>query len=54
MKHHYLFKNATVIDGSGGAGYVADVAVSDDRITRIAPVINDDADVTLECRGRVL
>ncbi|QHA88829.1 N-acyl-D-amino-acid deacylase family protein [Serratia rhizosphaerae] len=54
MKHHYLFKNATVIDGSGGAGYIADVAVSDDRITRIAPVINDDADVTLECRGRVL
>ncbi|BFO10914.1 D-aminoacylase [Serratia rubidaea] len=54
MKHHYLFKNATVIDGSGGDGYTADVAVSDDRITRIAPAIDEDAAVTLDCRGRVL
>lgn len=54
MKVDWLFKNATVIDGSGEAEYRADVAISQDRIARIAPVIHDSATATLDCRGLVL
>ena len=54
MQHDYLFKNATVIDGSGGAGYVADVAVKGDRIVRIAPSIGDAAKDVIDCTGLVL
>lgn len=54
MQYDYLFKNATVIDGSGGAGYVADVAVKGDRIVRIAPSISDGADAVIDCTGIVL
>jgi len=43
MKHDWLFKNATVIDGSGGPEYRADVAVSGDRIVEIAPAIHAQA-----------
>ncbi|WP_048762956.1 D-aminoacylase, partial [Serratia liquefaciens] len=37
MRYQYLIKNVTVIDGSGGPQYRADVAVQDDRIAAIAP-----------------
>ncbi|MFD1802366.1 amidohydrolase family protein [Mixta tenebrionis] len=54
MKISWLFKNATVIDGSGSPAYRADVAVVDDRIARIAPAINEEAHATLDCRGLTL
>lgn len=54
MKIDWLFKNATVIDGSGGSEYIADVAVEGDRIVRIAPAIHDKAAATVDCQGLVL
>lgn len=54
MNIDWLFKNATVIDGSGNAEYHADVAVKGERIVRIAPAINDAAENTVDCRGLVL
>ena len=54
MKIDWLFKNATVIDGSGAAEYRAEVAVSGDRIVRIAPQIDAVAANRLDCRGLVL
>lgn len=54
MRYQYLFKNVTVIDGSGGPQYRADVAVKDDRIAAIAPAIEADAEVVIEGHERVL
>lgn len=54
MRYQYLFKNVTVIDGSGGPQYRADVAVKDDRIAAIAPAIEADAEVVIDGRERVL
>ncbi|MEZ2831826.1 N-acyl-D-amino-acid deacylase family protein [Serratia liquefaciens] len=54
MRYQYLIKNVTVIDGSGGPQYRADVAVKDDRIAAIAPAIEAEAEVVIDGRGRVL
>lgn len=54
MKHDWLFQNATVIDGSGGPEYRADVAVSGDRIVEIAPAIHAQAEHVIDASGKVL
>lgn len=54
MQYQYLFKNVTVVDGSGGPEYRADVAVQGDRIAAIAPAINAQAEVVIDGTGRVL
>ncbi|KFC82644.1 N-acyl-D-amino-acid deacylase family protein [Buttiauxella agrestis] len=54
MKFDYLFKNVTVIDGSGGAEYRADVAVQGERIAQIAPSISESAHHEIDGTGRVL
>lgn len=54
MKFDYLFRNVTVIDGSGGAQYRADVAVQGDRIMEIAPMISGSAHEEIDGKGRVL
>jgi len=54
MKVDWLFKNATVIDGSGHSEYIADVAVTGDCISQIAPSIDHQAETTIDCRGLVL
>lgn len=38
MPHQIVFKNATVVDGTGGASFTADVAVDGDRISSIGSV----------------
>ena len=40
MKVNWLFKNVTVIDGSGGPQFRGDVAVKGDRIVEVAPALN--------------
>lgn len=40
MKVNWLFKNVTVIDGSGGPQFRGDVAVKGDRIVDMAPALN--------------
>ncbi|MBJ3816320.1 D-aminoacylase [Shimwellia pseudoproteus] len=54
MKADWLFKNVTVIDGSGGPAYRADVAVTGDRITEIAPAITRPAAQAIDGEGQVL
>ncbi|MBU9846885.1 N-acyl-D-amino-acid deacylase family protein [Rahnella ecdela] len=54
MKFDYLFRNITVIDGSGGPEYRADVAIKDDLIAEIAPAISGQAQNEIDGTGRVL
>ncbi len=54
MKVDWLFKNVTVIDGSGGPQYRADVAVKGDRILAIAPALDVAAEQEIDGQGRVL
>lgn len=51
MKVDWLFKNVTVIDGSGGPQYRADVAVKGDRIMAIAPALDVAAEQVIDTRG---
>ena len=48
-----VIKNGTVIDGSGGARYRADVAVQDGRIAAIGR-INEKADRTIDAEGHIV
>lgn len=54
MQFQYLFKNVTVVDGSGGPEYRADVAVRGDRIAAIAPAIHGAAEEVIDGTDRVL
>ncbi len=51
--HDLLIKNGTVIDGSGGARYRADVAIGDGKITAIGR-INERAKQTIDAEGHVV
>ena len=48
-----LIKDGTVVDGSGGAGYRADVAVQDGKIAAIGR-LNDKARQTIDAEGHVV
>lgn len=54
MKVNWLFKNVTVIDGSGGPQFRGDVAVKGDRIVDMAPALNLAAEQVIDGQGRVL
>ena len=54
MKVNWLFKNVTVIDGSGGPQFRGDVAVKGDRIVDMAPALNLPAEQVIDGQGRVL
>lgn len=49
-----LIRNGKVIDGTGNPGYRADVAVSGDRIARIAPEIEAEAETVIDAAGQVV
>jgi len=49
-----LFKNATVIDGSGSDSFRADVAVSHSRIEAVAESINTESQQIIDASGKVL
>jgi len=53
MTYDLLVKNGTVIDGSGGARYRADVAVKDGRIAAIGR-INEKASSVIDAEGHVV
>jgi N-acyl-D-aspartate/D-glutamate deacylase len=53
MSYDLLIRNGTVVDGSGGAAYRADVAVQDGRIAAIGR-INERATRTLDAEGHVV
>src|SRR5215204_3231977 len=49
-----LIKNGRVVDGSGRAGYIADVAIKDDRIARIGKMSNATATRVIDARGLIV
>lgn len=49
-----LIKNGLVADGTGRSAYRADVAIKDGKILRIAPVINLEAEKTIDAAGLVV
>lgn len=49
-----VFKNATVIDGSGKSGFTADVRVSDGRIKKIGKIKTTSSDEVIDASGLVL
>ena len=51
---HLKINRAMVIDGSGGPGEVADVAIESDKIVAIGNLENWRADQTIDARGKVL
>lgn len=54
MTYDVLFKNVTVVDGSGAEPFVADVAVKDDRIVAIGSMSTQGAVRVIEGEGRHL
>jgi N-acyl-D-amino-acid deacylase len=49
-----IIRNARVADGGGAPARVADVAVSGDRITRIAPILTEPAPEEIDAGGLML
>ncbi len=49
-----LIKGGTVYDGSGGAPYVADIGVKDQRIVAVYPKLKGDARETIDARGKAV
>lgn len=54
MCYDWIFRQVTVIDGTGKGAYRADVAIKNDRIADIAPLINRPAEQEIAGNGRVL
>lgn len=49
-----LFRNATVIDGTGAKTFCADVLTEGDRIARIACPTTLECESTIDCTGKIL
>ena len=52
--HDVVLRGGTIIDGSGRPRFVADLAISDDRIAAIAPRIVERGEREVDCRGQVV
>ena len=49
-----LFRGGTVIDGSGGKRFAADVAIRDDQIIRVGDCTDVEAVWTIDCSGSII
>lgn len=54
LKYDVLIRNAAIVDGSGEAGYEADVAISKGRIAAIGNLVDVDAEIVRQADGLVL
>lgn len=54
MKYDVLIRNAVIIDGSGEAGYEADLAISKGQIAAIGKLVDADAEIVKQANGLVL
>ncbi|MBN4864708.1 MULTISPECIES: N-acyl-D-amino-acid deacylase family protein [Providencia] len=54
MKFDYVFKSATVIDGSGKNEFISDVAIKNGRVIKIAENINEESEKIIDCSGLIL
>lgn len=52
--HDILIRKGTIIDGTGATGYIADLAVKDGVITRIAHTIDEPAKETILAEGLIV
>lgn len=52
--HDLILRGGTIIDGTGRPRFAADVAVTGDRITRLAPRIAERGTVEIDCRDQVV
>ena len=53
-QYDLLIRNGRIVDGSGGAGYVADVAIKGDRIVKIGKLPQATAARTIDAQGLVV
>jgi len=53
-QYDLLIRNGRIVDGSGGAGYVADVAIKGDRIVSIGKLSQATAARTIDAQGLVV
>jgi dihydroorotase/N-acyl-D-amino-acid deacylase len=53
-QYDLLIRNGRIVDGSGRAGYVADVAIKGDRIVRIGKLSQATAARTIDAQGLVI
>ena len=49
--HDLLILNGTVVDGSGGTPYIADIAVAEGRIAKIGQLKEENAKKTIDAQG---
>ena len=49
-----LFKNGTIVDGTGGAPHKGDVLIEGDRILSAGGKIEEAADVTVDLTGKMI
>src|SRR5438045_746040 len=54
VAYDLIIKNGRVVDGSGGAGFIADVAIKDDRIARIGNLAGAKAKREINARGQIV
>jgi N-acyl-D-amino-acid deacylase len=53
-QYDLVIRNGRIVDGTGRAGYVADVAIKDDRIVKIGKLANATATRTIDAQGLVV
>ena len=46
-----IIRGGTIVDGSGGAPFIGDVAIRDDRIVAVAPNVEGTANRNIEANG---
>ena len=49
-----VVKNATIVDGTGGAPFVGDVAISDGVLVQVGGTVEGDAAETIDATGLVV
>ncbi|HEV8203300.1 MAG TPA: hypothetical protein VGP98_03615, partial [Pyrinomonadaceae bacterium] len=53
-QYDLLIRNGRIVDGSGGAGYIADLAIKGDRIVKIGKLSQATAARTIDAQGLVV
>lgn len=54
QRHDLIFRRALIVDGTGGAPRVADLAITDDRISALGDLAGDQAGIVIDAHQRAL
>lgn len=46
-----LLKNGKIYDGTGAEPFAGDILIEEDRIVRVAPKVEEDADCVMDLKG---